>query len=134
MFSFLAVSVRLAGGDRYQGRVEIEVKGKWGTVCDNRWDIREGDVVCRQLGYVGANQTFKGAQFGEGNGTIWLKNLDCTGNESSLLLCRNAKENLGAAGCTHAQDASVRCKSTPIGELIIFTVTSNNHSMRTRCD
>ena len=91
-------------------------------------------MVCRQLGYVGANQTFKGAKFGEGNGKIWLKNLGCIGNESSLLFCRNANPNLGATGCTHAQDASVRCKATPIGELIIFTVSLNNHSMRTRCD
>ena len=79
-------------------------------------------MVCRQLGFVGVNHIFKGAKFGEGKGKIWLMDLNCGGNESSLINCGKAKENLGVTDCTHGQDASVRCKPTPIGELLIFMV------------
>ena len=44
--------IRLSGGlVARQGRVEICLEGRWGTVCDTSWDSRDATVVCRQLGY-----------------------------------------------------------------------------------
>ncbi len=38
--------------EQLRGRVEICSNGKvFGTVCDNRWDSYEAEVVCRQLKY-----------------------------------------------------------------------------------
>ena len=49
--------VRLVNGTSpYEGRVEICRGGQWGTLCMrySRWDYREAQVVCRQLGFSSA--------------------------------------------------------------------------------
>ena len=43
--------IRLADGrNSREGRVEICVDGKWGTVCDDQWDLMDALVACKQLG------------------------------------------------------------------------------------
>ena len=44
--------VRLVGGQSvYEGRVEVCLSQRWGTVTDDGWSTAEAQVVCRQLGY-----------------------------------------------------------------------------------
>ena len=46
--------------------------------------------------------------FGRGEGPIWMDNLLCGGNESSLDAC--TFNGWGVHSCTHAQDAGVICE------------------------
>ncbi|XP_070176422.1 scavenger receptor cysteine-rich domain-containing protein DMBT1-like isoform X2 [Littorina saxatilis] len=108
-----AVKVRLVGGGSSpnQGRVEIQVNGTWGTVCDDLWDSRDAGVVCAMLGFPRAGaQAATRARFGQGSGPIFLDDTQCTGTEETLLQC-NAKP-LGHSNCQHREDAGVICAST----------------------
>ncbi|XP_012496399.1 PREDICTED: macrophage scavenger receptor types I and II [Propithecus coquereli] len=63
----LSRTVRLVGGrGPHEGRVEIFHDGRWGTICDDRWEVRVGQVICRSLGYQGVQSVHKGAHFGQG--------------------------------------------------------------------
>ncbi|KAG8224404.1 hypothetical protein J437_LFUL004010 [Ladona fulva] len=48
----------------FAGNVEIFHLGRWGSVCDDEWDMREAMVVCRQLGFEGAVKITHSSQFG----------------------------------------------------------------------
>lgn len=80
--------IRLSGSSEVnEGRVEIKLGGIWGTVSDLEWDLREGHVVCRQLGYRQAVRVYSHSRYGSVDKKILLSNLDCTGEEDSLLGC-----------------------------------------------
>lgn len=46
--------------------------GTWGTICDDRWDLRHAQVVCQQLGYPAAATYRTAAFYREGRGPIWM--------------------------------------------------------------
>ena len=78
--------------------------GEWETVCGSYWDIKEAEVVCRQLGYGYAILAIQGAAFGLGSDGQWNRYWSCNGNEASLDDCRSF-----ATYCSHYNDASVIC-------------------------
>ncbi|XP_071378851.1 T-cell differentiation antigen CD6-like isoform X3 [Centroberyx affinis] len=101
-------AVRLAeGADRCAGRVELWEKGKWGTVCDDQWDLRDADVVCSQLGCGFAiSVSGQGGSFPRGSGPIHLDELNCTGSEGNLWDCPATQQE---HDCGHKEDAGVVC-------------------------
>ena len=100
--------VRLVGGvNNFEGRVEVYYQNQWGTVCDDFWGLPDANVVCRQLGFGSATAALSFAAFGQGSGTIWLDNLQCSGSENCLGNCTN--NGWGVHNCIHFEDAGVRC-------------------------
>ena len=104
-------NIRLADGLRPQeGRVEVFHNGAWGTVCNNGWDLADGDVACRQLGYLRARSVSKSAYDRLGDGPIWLSNLGCTGREAQISECvRYSEWGNSEHNCSHKQDAGLFC-------------------------
>ncbi|XP_056439263.1 deleted in malignant brain tumors 1 protein-like isoform X2 [Gadus chalcogrammus] len=102
---------RLAGGAHScGGRVELWSDGGWGTVCDDRWDLADADVVCRQRGCgYAVNVSGQGGAFPPATaGPVHLDELMCTGAESSLWACPVAPDGV-LHDCGHKEDAGVVC-------------------------
>ena len=111
--------VRLVNGSTlYEGRVEVQYNGVWGTICDYGWDLHDAQVVCNQLGFGKSTAALHNAFYGEGIGRTWLYNLNCVGNEESIGNCSH--NGWGYYYCSHGDDASVKCSSG-----MLFSIYAN---------
>ncbi|XP_004858827.1 CD5 antigen-like [Heterocephalus glaber] len=108
-FFLVPDSVRLASGPGHcVGRVEVEHKGQWSTVCKTGWNLQAAKVLCRQLGcgraLVAQRQCKETTQ---GQGSIWMSKMTCLGEEAMLQDCDSGPLK---NSCTHHDDAWVECE------------------------
>ncbi|XP_027799900.2 T-cell differentiation antigen CD6 isoform X7 [Marmota flaviventris] len=94
------------GGSPCAGRVEMLEHGKWGTVCDDTWDLKDAQVVCQQLKCGWAVQALPGLHFTPGKGRIHRDQVNCSGTEAYLWDCPGLP---GDQYCGHKEDAGAVC-------------------------
>lgn len=103
--------VRLVGGPhRCEGRVEVELSGHWGTVCDDDWDIQDVAVLCRELGCGAAKGTPSGILYEpstEKEQKTLIQEVNCNGMEDTLLQCEHSED---VFDCGHDEDAAAACE------------------------
>ncbi|OWF52689.1 Galectin-3-binding protein [Mizuhopecten yessoensis] len=96
------------GGSPDVGRVELLKDGQWGTICDDDFDKDDALVICRMMNKTvdeSSVSTIDRAFFGQGQGSIFLPGLGCSGTETSIEDC----SYLSYIHCTHSEDVSVVC-------------------------
>ncbi|XP_067469614.1 lysyl oxidase homolog 3B isoform X2 [Thunnus thynnus] len=87
-------SIRIVGGrSTYEGRVEVQVGSKWGTVCSTGWTTKEAMVVCRQLGLGYSMHAITETWYWDSSNVteMVMSGVKCTGNEMSLRQCQHHK-------------------------------------------
>ncbi|XP_013379008.1 lysyl oxidase homolog 3B [Lingula anatina] len=102
--------IKLVGGRTpNEGNVMIYHDGEWGIICDDRWDKKNADVACRDLGYLkGAASVTKRNHFRKTSAKIWMDDVYCYGNEKQLEKCWSL--GWGRHNCDRNEAAGVVCK------------------------
>ena len=73
--------------------MEVRINNQWGTVCDTGFDVKAGNIVCRQLGFGTVKRIVGRAGYGRGVGAIHLTQLRCV--------------NIGMEYCTRVRVVSI---------------------------
>ncbi|XP_016077205.1 PREDICTED: antigen WC1.1-like [Miniopterus natalensis] len=105
--AYTQVQLIKKGTSQCEGQVEMNISGKWRTLCASHWNMANANVVCRQLGCGVAVSTPKGAYFVERDDQLWKAQFHCSGAESFLWNCPMTA--LGMPECIHGNTASVIC-------------------------
>lgn len=99
--------VRLVGGARNQGKVELYRRGEWGAVCNDGWNIRYGDMVCKMLGYSKASWVYSVERGRNGRGRMWIIDERCDDRDSFIKNCLERSREWHS--CYQGKEAAVRC-------------------------
>lgn len=110
------IPIRLLGGaSELEGRLQVHLNGKWGTVCDYGWNIINAALVCHQLGFA-LNPSDWQLQRSElpNAGTsedVILSHVQCTDHDIDITKCRAEKaiNKDFFNSCSHTHDVGIRC-------------------------
>ena len=103
-----------------ESEVEIFINGLWGSVCSSGWNIDAGDVVCHELGYIGANSVTSIPIPIDGTKVSWIDDVICVGNETELTACAFVNKIDGI--CDEGMVAGVACNSKLFTLTILCTI------------
>ncbi|KAK6621229.1 hypothetical protein RUM43_011535 [Polyplax serrata] len=108
------MNVRLLGGrSSMEGRLQVKVDGRWGTVCNYGWNVINAALVCHQLGLVlNPNDWYLERSEIPLAGTseeILLSNVKCTPEDLEITKCKSERSDDFEGSCTHENDVGIRC-------------------------
>ncbi|KAG7306290.1 hypothetical protein JYU34_008890 [Plutella xylostella] len=111
------VPIRLLGGRTpHEGRLQVRVNEKWGTVCNYRWSITNAALVCNQLGLaLNPNDWFlepNEIPYAGMTEDIILSNVECTEFDNDITKCKAETIENFENSCTHENDVGIRCYET----------------------
>ncbi len=118
-FSLTAAGVRLVGGSRCSGRLEILHDQTWMSVCDAAFDQQDAEVVCRELDCGAPVQVLGAAAFGKGDTQMWTQEIQCRGNESQIQMCPASQKH----SCSHDDHQVLLCAGKKINMREIRSIT-----------
>ncbi|XP_064610534.1 serine protease svh-1-like isoform X2 [Liolophura sinensis] len=104
--------VRLRGNSSFYnaGMLEVYRNHTWGLVCDDNWDVTDGAVACKQLGFIrGAVHATRESYFGSGSYTtnqFVMDDVECSGGEATLQACDYSETH----NCGLTEAAGVVCQ------------------------
>ncbi|XP_073726199.1 scavenger receptor cysteine-rich type 1 protein M130-like [Misgurnus anguillicaudatus] len=120
--------LRLSGGKGLcSGRLEVYHNSVWGSVCDDLWDIRDDQVVCRQLGCGAALSVDENEAFGAGEGVVWMNRVECRGTEIHLWDCPHVLKN--HTDCSHKEQVRLICADLSVSTTPATTTSSASPSV-----
>ncbi|XP_071836678.1 kremen protein 1-like isoform X3 [Apostichopus japonicus] len=107
----------LNGQSKYSGVLMVKNEGTWGTICnDTTWTKENTDVACKQLGFLGGAGTEFERLENETDVPIWMKRVNCTGEEWRLQECNHLS---ATKDCKHDNDISIACISPAVVSCVI---------------
>ena len=95
------------GSGPHEGNVIVNNK----PVCDDGWQKKAADVVCRELGYRGAETYKKESHFGSEGADFGMDQVVCRGDESRLKDCTHSTQE----DCGAGEAAGVICLGMAVG-------------------
>ena len=89
-------------------------------MCADQWDKQDADVACRMMDFEGSLSANFTLQVKKLKGVeAWLINMQCSGHESSLLMCSH-DISVRSYNCKGKSEAGVKCK--PKGNIYLNNV------------
>ena len=101
-----------------EGRIEVNYKEAYGSVCGDNFGTSDAGTVCHQLGFAGVSRLAPCCEFGQTSGETWLDDVNCRTGEVWLANCTH--RGWGVEDCHHGQDVGVVCN----GMLMVFMSVS----------
>ncbi len=106
--------IRLVGGANVTlGILQVCMNNAWGSVCNNRFGIKDVNVVCRELGFnaTGGKRFINsaGSMFNISSGPIFLDRVTCNDNKRLIDCPLSGGTSFGQSECDHTQLAGVQC-------------------------
>ena len=109
--------VRLVGGSNGQleGRLQVKLGDRWGTVCNEGWTMQSAAVACNQMGFVlnprdWLLEPLQLSSVQEDSVPVVMSHVDCTSLDTDIRSCFhrptvNQTENY----CGHDMDVGLKC-------------------------
>uniref|UniRef100_A0A8C1PUX8 SRCR domain-containing protein n=1 Tax=Cyprinus carpio TaxID=7962 RepID=A0A8C1PUX8_CYPCA len=101
--------VRLIGGSRCSGRLEILHDQTWMSVCDAVFDQQDAEVVCRELDCGAPVQVLGAAALDKEDTQMWTQEIQCRGNESQIHMCQTSFNITPKYNCSHKNNVGLLC-------------------------